>query len=79
MLMVFLLVPSFDPVSGILFTLSIAVIPGFLKIWYPRATKMKQSQESASGNKLNHSFETRALITVLSFLAALGQLAALGT
>ena len=74
--MVFLLIPSFDPISGLLFTMSIAVIPSALKIWFPRANQHKEGLHQSNGAK--QSFPTRVLVACFSYLAAVGQLAAIG-
>lgn len=73
MILVFIVIPSLDPVSGLLFTLNVAIVPGVLKIWFPRKKRRKNMQE-----KEGTRFLTGTLVAVLSFTAAVGQFASIG-
>ena len=73
---VFIVIPSLDPISGLLFILNIAVIPGFLKIWFPRTKK--RSKEEKTYDQEEGAYSTRMLVAVLSFIASVGQIGAIG-
>ena len=67
-----IVIPSLDPISGLLFTLNIALVPGFLKIWYPR-NKQSDNVKEKGKQLLSQTF-----VAVLSFIAAIGQICAIG-
>ena len=73
MVTVFIVIPSLDPISGLLFTLNIAIVPGFLKIWFPRNVPSDNANE-----KERKPFLSKTFVAVLSFLAAIGQIGAIG-
>lgn len=70
--MIFIVIPNMDPISGLLITLCVGVIPGVMKIFYPTAgpsnPKIKDGRPSIT---------TSLFVTVLSIVGAVGQLGAI--
>ncbi|KAL4217427.1 Chitin synthase 2 [Mactra antiquata] len=71
-LMMFVVLPHFDPISGILIIPCIAVIPGILKVFYPTVGPTQKLNETEK-----HSIIRTICIRTASVIAAVGQLAAI--
>ncbi|WAR10593.1 CHS2-like protein [Mya arenaria] len=66
-IMIFVVMPNLDPISGLLVSLCIGIIPGILKVFYPR-TKEE-----------GHRTKTMMMVvTFFSLIGALGQIAGIG-
>ena len=77
-IMVFVVVPHLDPVSGVLFCLCIVMIPGCLNTVYP-VEKLKQTvKESGTTNQCRQPGMSRCCSQVIGTFGAIGQIAALG-
>ncbi|XP_060586790.1 chitin synthase chs-1-like isoform X2 [Ruditapes philippinarum] len=72
-LMIFVVVPNLDPLSGLLFMLCVGAFPGLMKIIYPTVGPSKLRDTNA-----RPSCTTSIFVTVISFIGAAGQLVALG-
>lgn len=73
--MVFIVIPNMDPISGLLYTLTVGVVPAVLKVIYPTAKKEgRLSRFPEDGQSILMS----VIVTIASVIGAVGQFAALG-
>ncbi|XP_052234766.1 chitin synthase chs-1-like isoform X1 [Dreissena polymorpha] len=66
-IMMFIIIPNLDPISSLMIALCIGVIPACLKVRYPRPKEEEK-----------RSFAMTCVVTVVSIVGAVGQLAAIG-